>query len=192
MPTLMEILAAKKAAEQQPIPVGEPAAPIQSSVIAIEPLTYEQKEANLVEEPILVEATDTHTANLTTANNVLTNEEVADIVLTPENVLDIKMDETILAEAAITVDDIIPRIRALNSLSDMQVEREMPLLKAALLANPAAVSLMLPTDVGLLVASRRRITQEAIIATAAKKEKKPKTAKLSDMSPEAVAAIDDF
>lgn len=107
------------------------------------------------------------------------------------------MDATILNDAELTTADIVPRIRQLNSLSDMQVEGEMALLKSALLANPQAVSLMLPEDVGLLVEALRRITKEAILADAnakALKTTKTKVPKINTltMTKEQMLDITDF
>lgn len=98
------------------------------------------------------------------------------------------VNKQIAEEAAIAVADIIPRIRQLQSLSDMEVEAEMPLLKNALMANPEAVSLMLPTDVGELVVALRRITKEAVVTAEAKK--KPAKAKKVDISN--YSEVDDF
>lgn len=112
-----------------------------------------------------------------------------------DDLLDRKMmstDERILEEAQIVTADIVPRIRQLESLSDMEAENEMKLLKAALMANPEAVSLMLPTDVGLLTATLRRITKEAMIEAASKvkpkKEKKVDAKGIQAM----LADVDDF
>lgn len=112
-----------------------------------------------------------------------------------DDLLDRKMmstEERILEEAQIVTADIVPRIRQLESLSDMEAENEMKLLKAALMANPEAVSLMLPTDVGLLTATLRRITKEAMIEAASKvkpkKEKKVDAKNIQAM----LADVDDF
>jgi len=103
-----------------------------------------------------------------------------------------KTDSKIMEDALITTADIVPRIRQLNSLSDMEAEKEMSLLKIALMANPEAVALMLPEDVGLLVATLRRIVREEVIATAAKKTtKKAKETKV-DAKTLWATDVDDF
>lgn len=101
-------------------------------------------------------------------------------------------NKAIAEEAAIVTADIVPRIRQLNSLSDAQLEVEMKLLKAALMANPEAVALMLPEDVGEMVVALRRITKEAVVAAEAKaasgkKGTKSKTTKSGQME-----IADDF
>jgi hypothetical protein len=92
------------------------------------------------------------------------------------------MNNTILKQAAITVEDIVPRIRELITLSDIDAKNEMELLKAALMANPAAVSLMLPSDVGLLVTTLCRVTGQAVLEEKIAKEKKAKKPKALDVS----------
>lgn len=108
---------------------------------------------------------------------------------------EMSIDPTILKEAELVTADIIPRIRQLASLSDIQTENEMKLLKAALMANPQAVSLMLPEDVGMLVVALRRITKEAILAEVEKKAKgKTKVAKMdiTKLSKEDLLDVTDF
>lgn len=102
-----------------------------------------------------------------------------------------KVDSYIADEAAIVTADIVPRIRQLNSLSDMEAESEMKLLKAALMANPEAVALMLPEDVGELVVCLRRITKESILAIAEGKAKKPAKEKV-DKAAMLNLTADDF
>jgi hypothetical protein len=112
-------------------------------------------------------------------NSLVTNELVNAVKQEQsiDDLLDVQaFDRGILSQGAITVEDIVPRIEQLNSLSDMDAENEMRLLKAALMANPAAVSLMMPEHVGTLVSTLRRITKEAIVASEKpKKEKKAST-----------------
>lgn len=67
--------------------------------------------------------------------------------------------------------DILPRIKALEAMGGEDLSKEMMLLKGALMQNPEACSLMLPQDMGMLVAALRRVTGEAL-ATAAAKPKK--------------------
>jgi hypothetical protein len=80
--------------------------------------------------------------------------------------------------------DIKTRIDALNEKSDMEIEGAMSELKKALMANPAACSLMEDTDIGKMVIALRRITGEAIAEAAKEKtpgrKKKEKAVDLSD------------
>lgn len=67
--------------------------------------------------------------------------------------------------------DIIPRIRELETLAGEALETEMQQLKGALLCNPDAVALMLPSDIGLMVIALRKVTGQSISdATKEKKE----------------------
>lgn len=102
------------------------------------------------------------------------------------------MDKTILSQALLTMDDIIPTIRQLDSMSDMNADSEMDRLKAALMANPAAVSLMLPEDIGTLVRTLRRVKGiEAVKAAKSPSKSKAKAPKV-DLSDAAIAEVDDF
>lgn len=162
----MEILAEKKRL-----------AALQASTVATQ--VVEQEEIQLVPEPVI-------------KTNLV--EAISDSKLIEEDIG--KINETILRDAELTTADIVPRIRQLASLSDADIEGEMSLLKAALMANPQAVSLMLPEDVGLLVVSLRRITKESILAEAEKKatKSKPKASKIdiTKMSKEDILDITDF
>ena len=64
--------------------------------------------------------------------------------------------------------DLLPRLAALQSISDDKLQDEMRLLKKALMENPAACALMLPQDVGQLVTALRRLTGEQLALAAAK------------------------
>jgi hypothetical protein len=86
-------------------------------------------------------------------------------------------------------DDLIPRIEALESLSDDTLEDEMKLLKESLLQNPEAARLLLPEQIGMMVAALRRIVGESIAAASAPKEKK---AKVKHLSKEEIENITDF
>ena len=89
--------------------------------------------------------------------------------------------------------DIRERIDRLNQLADMDLENAMKELKKALMANPAAVSLMEDSDIGQLVIALRKITGEAI-AEAAKDNKpgrKPKNKQIDLTDPAVVAAVID-
>lgn len=63
------------------------------------------------------------------------------------------------------------RIRHLVDLPDENIKEEMDSLRAILLENPAACELMLPEDIGCMVAAVRRISSVAIAQ--AEKKKKP-------------------
>lgn len=103
--------------------------------------------------------------------------------------------ETPLAQAAPKdetphgVVDLRPKIAELADLSGEDLTNAMKELKAALMHNPSAVSLMLPEDIGEMVAALRRITGQAITeATKPKKEKKAKALSLEEMN----AAFDEL
>lgn len=83
-------------------------------------------------------------------------------------------------EAEQTYEDIIPKIRALSEIEDgTLLDDEMEYLKVALLANPSAVALMLPEDVGMLVVALRRVTGEEILAAVKGKGKKKESKMMS-------------
>lgn len=102
------------------------------------------------------------------------------------------VNSAIAEEAAIVTADIIPRIRQLNSLSDAQLEVEMKLLKAALMANPEAVALMLPEDIGEMVVALRKITREAVVAAEAKAAGKRTTKPKAKTNINQMEIADDF
>jgi hypothetical protein len=88
--------------------------------------------------------------------------------------------------------DIKEKIERLSLASDTDLKSAMKDLKAALMKNPAAVSLMEDTDIGQMVIALRKITGEALAEAA--KEKKPgrKAKENVDLSdPDKVAAIFD-
>ena len=93
-----------------------------------------------------------------------------------------------LAQAA---SDIQVRIKDLEALSEDDLKPAMDDLKRALMQNPAACSLMLPEDVGQMVAALRRITGQALVA-ATKAKGKPKVPKLASMTAEQIAELEDF
>jgi type I site-specific restriction endonuclease len=102
-----------------------------------------------------------------------------------------RMDKAILSEAEQTVTDILPRIRALKDMQTDQLDEEMDSLKEALLANPAAVQLMLPEDVGQLVIALRKITGQALVSAAAPKKKAPKLDKVKSFTKEELLDLAD-
>lgn len=62
------------------------------------------------------------------------------------------------------------RIKALNDMSEADLQHEMRDLKEVLLANPAACTMLLDEDIGMLVAARRKLTAKAM-----EEAEKPKT-----------------
>lgn len=196
--TLAEMLARKKAEAGKTMAIenGMPATIEKPSEgIATDTLAEQIKsmlEAEKVEKSLEAEAIAEKSKEVILARVqkplVSTEASIDDLLDAPM----MSTEQRILQEAQIVTADIIPRIRQLNSLSDMEAENEMKLLKAALMANPEAVALMLPTDVGLLVQSLRRITKEAVIE-AASKVKKPKEKKIDAQSMQQMLAdVDDF
>lgn len=80
--------------------------------------------------------------------------------------------------------DIQQRISELESYSGEALESQMASLKKALKENPSACSLMLPEDIGLLVAALRRITGQAAVSAATKPARgkaKPKVLSKEEM-----------
>lgn len=77
--------------------------------------------------------------------------------------------------------DVLPRINSLVALSGEALEKEMSILKKALIENPDACALMLPTDIGKMVEALRRITGQALTDAVAKPKggKKQKAIALS-------------
>ena len=73
--------------------------------------------------------------------------------------------------------DIKQRISELSDLGEEDLTGAMADLKRALMENPAACSILLPEDVGQLVAALRRITKQEVFSatTKSKTPKKPKT-----------------
>lgn len=64
--------------------------------------------------------------------------------------------------------DILPRIDGLVALSGEALGAEMTILKKALIQNPDACALMLPEDIGKMVAALRTITGQALTEAASK------------------------
>jgi hypothetical protein len=87
--------------------------------------------------------------------------------------------------------EISTRIKMLCDMSDADLKTEMQSLKAAIMQNPAATSLLLPEDIGQMVAALRRITGFAIqqATTKPKKAAKPRNTPMS--AEQLAAALDD-
>ena len=159
------------------------------------------KKAKLAEVGNTVEAGMQSTVQIVEAIKKIELEESKEVTKkqVTEDSLDALLDapigminKQIAEDAAIACADIVPRIRQLNSLSDMEAENEMKLLKNALMANPEAVALMLPEDVGELVVCLRRITKESILAIAEGKAKGKKKEPAVDKKAFASLSADDF
>lgn len=100
---------------------------------------------------------------------------------------------TVYQDAVYTVEDIVPRIRNLINIPDVSLEGEMTALKKSLMDNPSAVELMLPSDIGAMVAALRRITGEHLLTAEMKKQnKKDKKLDIKKLSAEDIAALEDF
>lgn len=69
--------------------------------------------------------------------------------------------------------EIQQKIALLTDFSGDSLKLEMQSLKKALLQNPAACSLLLEEDIGLAVASLRRMVGIAVASASAKKTKAP-------------------
>lgn len=91
-----------------------------------------------------------------------------------------------------TVADMQVRIHELASLSGENLEGAMKELKKALMENPEACELMLPQDIGLMVAALRSITKSHAISEANKPKgrgaAKPKALSAAEMD----AAFDEL
>ena len=88
--------------------------------------------------------------------------------------------------------EIQTRISMLSDMSEADLKTEMQSLKAAILANPAACALLLPQDIGQMVAALRRITGFAIQqATTKPKKEKATKAKTQLTAEQLAAALED-
>ena len=157
------------------------------------PPKEESTTVTVDDPPLPSNAIDSMVASLTKAVELQATVEKSEPTL--DDLLDMPLGVTnkaIADEAAIVTADIIPRIRQLNSLSDAQLEVEMKLLKAALMANPEAVALMLPEDIGEMVVALRKITHEAVVAAEAKASSKSKGIKSKTTKTGQMEIADDF
>lgn len=93
-------------------------------------------------------------------------------------------------EIAQTASEIQQRIAQLCNFDGDNLEHEMAALKTALLENPVACQLLMPEDIGLLVASVKRITSIAAIEAASDK-KKTKKSKQTFTAEEMQKALDE-
>jgi len=84
------------------------------------------------------------------------------------------------------------RINQLNAMSDADLKIEMQELKTAIKENPAACSLLLPEDIGQMVAALRRVTGFAIQQAISKPTKRGTSKAKTQLTPEQLAAaLDD-
>lgn len=87
--------------------------------------------------------------------------------------------------------DILPRIDGLVKLSGEVLEKEMSILKKALIENPDACAIMLPVDIGKMVAALRTITGMAMTEATTKPKGKGKSTKQLALTAEAMEAAFD-
>ncbi len=85
--------------------------------------------------------------------------------------------------------EIRQKIASLADFEGDSLKGEMQALKASLLESPAACSLLLPEDIGQMVAYIRKITGVAIAEANAPKERKPREKKLSPLDLKAQLAL---
>lgn len=90
--------------------------------------------------------------------------------------------------------ELSTRISQLCDIDGVDLKTEMQSLKAAILENPQATSLLLDEDIGKLVTALRKITGVAITqaSTPKKREAKAKPKQMSASELAAALADDDF
>jgi len=218
MPTMAEILAAKRAASSS-LPDTKTQAiaavqPVEENKEAEVPKQESPKPLSFAEKMALKkmeEAKKTENGTITgSGTNTIPNEvpkasaPVPSVSQSVEGAAPIRVsgDTTTTSdvsnraednpEVAQAYADIKVKIERLAEASDTDLKNAMKELKAALMKNPAAVSLMEDTDIGQMVIALRKITGEALVEAAKEKKagRKPKEQiDLSDASK--VAAIFD-
>lgn len=93
-------------------------------------------------------------------------------------------------EESATTAEIKERIERLTTLEDFDLKQAMDGLKALILANPSACSLLLPEDVGEMVTALRRMTGNAKAEImAAPKRGGRKASTTTTLAPEALDAL---
>lgn len=93
-------------------------------------------------------------------------------------------------EESATTAEIKERIERLTTLEDFDLKQAMDGLKALILANPSACSLLLPEDVGDMVVALRRMTGNAKAEImAAPKRGGRKASTTTTLAPEALDAL---
>ena len=90
------------------------------------------------------------------------------------------MEITVGAAEKQLTHEIQSRIKQLSDLAGTDLKTEMDDLRVVLLKNPAACSLLVPEDLGMAIASIKRMVSVAVEAKAAKPAKPAKpTVKLT-------------
>lgn len=192
MPTLQEILAAKKAAQAAPsvpapenIPKVEEKKPEErkletpiSPVAAIEatPAVVPEKKKSFAELMAEKKAAQNGTP-VPTATPAPTPAPVINVSPLAEKLAataKYEVPETATDAEKAYYQDIKPRIEALVSLADDDLKGAMKILKEAIMQNPSACELLLDQELGELTKAVRRMTGQSIVD--AKKEKKEKKA----------------
>lgn len=176
-------------------PVKEtPAAPVKKSFAEI--MAEKKAAAALAASTQSATATTTATPVATTPSQTEVSPLALEAVATPEQdpstipapVQTINLEEIIAANPGVSTEivqsyvDIKKKILELETLPDgPELQGAMKTLKEALMQNPSACSLMLPTDIGKMVIALRVLTKEALIEASKEKKagRKPKTAALT-------------
>jgi hypothetical protein len=140
-----EKLALKKAQSTQTIQ------PVSAAPLSVE------KPATI---PVLADTT------ITTGQNTSAPIQATEIAAIKETISD-----TANPQIEQAYSDIKDKINLLELASDTELPEQMKTLKKSLMENPAAVSLMLDTDIGKMVIALRRITKEALVEASKEKTK---------------------
>jgi hypothetical protein len=205
MPTLQEILAAKKKAS-----AAAASAPTSAPTENISPVATEKAvEEKTIASPLqdmeaskpVIPATKKSFAEMMAEKKAMAAAPVPTAAPVPEKKEE-KVEEKEISPLANTLaaaakanpvvpesatdaekayyQDIKPRIDNLISLSDDDLKGAMKTLKEAIMQNPSAASLLLDNEIGEMVKAIRRMTGEALVE--AKKDKKEKKSKAIDLS----------
>lgn len=193
MTSLAERIAARKAAAaaelQTQAPSPQPAAtlppatsPALAAILAKRQAAMTQSSPVALELPAQIKVAPAPEAVAQPVETVV--QVVADIPVEPESEQDL-MEQHYA--------DIKARIDSLSALSLEDTVTAMSKLKAALKANPAACTLMLDEDLGLMTIALRRITHSQMVEAEEEKTKgkKPKATKVVALTQEQIAAAWD-
>lgn len=250
MPTLAEILAAKKAAQQPattPAPTPAPpksfekvevdpavASAVQAQMdvktvaepVKEEPATAPAKKLSFAEmmalkkqqnttpsaeqkpstnttgngentipdsspKPVAPTATTAPVQAATSSPAVPAPSPVSVATTTPQSETTLSSNEEASPEARQAYADIKEKINLLNTMSGDDLKNAMSNLKKALMANPAAVSLMEDSDIGQMVIALRKVTGETIAEASAEKKpgRKAKTKEVDLSNPDIMAQV---
>jgi len=91
----------------------------------------------------------------------------------------------------VAAEEISLRIKALIDIGEESLKDEMRELKQAIMENPAACSFLKEEDIGLLVATLRKITHVDITVASAPKTRTVKPKQKALTASELAAALDD-